>query len=237
MYDPLELATETASIVCDESRRKYYRFRAAQFYGGIATADCVGCCLRCVFCWSWRVVNEPRGSGRFYTPQQVVDNLVSIARKNDFDQVRISGNEPTLGRDHLVQVIALVPTDLLFILETNGILLGHDREYAAALAQFPHVRVRVSLKGSTAEEFTRLTGAEPEAFELQLAALRNLVTAGADVSAAVMGSFSEGRSLRALRDQLAKVSPLLADLELEEVALYGDAERRLASAGLRCRGG
>jgi len=31
--------------VCNERKRKYYRFRAARFYGGIATADCMGCNL------------------------------------------------------------------------------------------------------------------------------------------------------------------------------------------------
>ena len=148
---------------------------------------------------------------------------------------RISGNEPTLGRDHFLQVIALVPTDLLFILETNGILLGHDREYAAALARFPHVRVRVSQKGSTPRNSHGLTGARPAGFHLQLAALHHLVAAGANVNAAVMSSFSERWSLRALQDRLANVSPLLADLELEEVALYGDVERRLATGGLGCR--
>jgi uncharacterized Fe-S cluster-containing radical SAM superfamily protein len=46
MYDPLEKAEEDAKLVCQGHHRKYYRFRAARFYGGIAAADCVGCCLR-----------------------------------------------------------------------------------------------------------------------------------------------------------------------------------------------
>jgi hypothetical protein len=51
MYDPIELAEEIGKVVNAEEKRKYYRFRPAPYYGGIATADCVGCCLRCLFCW------------------------------------------------------------------------------------------------------------------------------------------------------------------------------------------
>ncbi len=41
MYDPFTLSRKIESIVCQGSRRKYYRFRPAGFYGGIATADYV----------------------------------------------------------------------------------------------------------------------------------------------------------------------------------------------------
>jgi uncharacterized Fe-S cluster-containing radical SAM superfamily protein len=39
MYDPVRKAEETSWVVCRGDSRKYYRFRAARFYGGIATAD------------------------------------------------------------------------------------------------------------------------------------------------------------------------------------------------------
>jgi uncharacterized Fe-S cluster-containing radical SAM superfamily protein len=53
LYDPLELATETEKIVAQGELKKYYRpARAGKWYGGIASADCCGCNLRCVFCWS-----------------------------------------------------------------------------------------------------------------------------------------------------------------------------------------
>ena len=49
MYDPVAHAAEVEKLVVRGSKRKYYRFRGARFYGGIATADCVGCCLKCAF--------------------------------------------------------------------------------------------------------------------------------------------------------------------------------------------
>ncbi|MGZ3534395.1 MAG: radical SAM protein, partial [Thermodesulfobacteriota bacterium] len=85
MCDPLELAGKTEKIVRSGEQRKYYRFRPAPYYGGIATADCVGCCLRCLFCWSWHVVTQPEKAGRFYSPEEVARNLTSMARKKGFD--------------------------------------------------------------------------------------------------------------------------------------------------------
>lgn len=235
MYDPVEKATAVAQTVCQGERRKYYRFRAARFYGGIATADCLGCNLHCLFCWSWRQVSRPDAYGRFYSPREVADKLVAIARKKGFDQVRISGNEPTLCREHLLKVLQHIPQDLHFILETNGILLGHDAGYAQALAVFPNLHVRVSLKGASEEEFSRLTGARPEGFALQLAALENLLEAGVSVHPAVMISFSSERNIEALRQRLAEIALALADFEVEEVVLYGDTENRLQKAGLEYR--
>ncbi|HDD72750.1 MAG TPA: molybdenum cofactor biosynthesis protein MoaA, partial [Candidatus Aenigmarchaeota archaeon] len=91
MIDPVRLAEETRKLVARGEKRKYYRFRAAEFYGGVATADCVGCNLRCVFCWAWNIVNKPEHTGNFYSPEEVVRKLVTIAEKRDYRKVRISG--------------------------------------------------------------------------------------------------------------------------------------------------
>jgi uncharacterized Fe-S cluster-containing radical SAM superfamily protein len=61
--DPIALADEAGKIVSSGDKRKYYRFRPALYYGGIATADCVGCCLRCLFCWAWRILVQPEKAG------------------------------------------------------------------------------------------------------------------------------------------------------------------------------
>jgi uncharacterized Fe-S cluster-containing radical SAM superfamily protein len=235
VYDPVRKAEQVAALVCRGTERKYHRFRAARFYGGIATADCVGCCLGCAFCWSWREVAHPEQYGRFYTPQEVAQRLIAIARRKGYRQVRISGNEPTICRAHLLEVIAAIPHDLTFILETNGILLGHDPAYARSLAAFPNLYVRVSLKGTNEQEFSRLTGALPEGFGLQLAALANLFQAGANVRAAVMVSFSPEAHVRALRERLAAIAAPLADIEIEELVLYGDVAERLRKAGISWR--
>lgn len=128
MYDPLELARLTARIVCRGTARKYYRFRPARFYGGIATADCLGCNLRCAFCWAWEQVYRVERLGEFYEPQAVAESLADIAWNKGFSQVRLSGNEPTLGMPHLLEVLSHLPQELTFILETNGIILGAEKK-------------------------------------------------------------------------------------------------------------
>jgi uncharacterized Fe-S cluster-containing radical SAM superfamily protein len=232
MYDPVSKAEEAATKVCRGDMRKYYRFRPARFYGGIATADCVGCGLRCLFCWSWQNIVKPETSGFFCSAEDVANKLVKIARKKGFRHVRISGNEPTIARAHLLNVFERIPRDIRFILETNGILIGYDKTYADDLARFDNLYVRVSLKGTNEEEFSTLTGAEPKGFGLQLKALENLYRAGVRVHPAVMTSFSPFNNVQALRKRLAKINPGFEQIEDEELMFYGDVEERLKKAGI-----
>ena len=234
-YDPVKRAEEVAKIVFRDNQRKYYRFRPARFYGGIATADCVGCCLRCIFCWSWREVIKPELYGQFYLPQEVARKLTRIAMKKHFKYVRISGNEPTIARDHLLQVLDLIPKDIHFILETNGILIGHDKSYAEDLASFENLYVRVSIKGTNENEFSELTGAEPICFNFQIQALENLLHAGVEVHPAAMVSFSPLENIQILQNRLQRIDSKLADIEIEELVLWGDVQKRLQKAGFEFR--
>lgn len=235
MYDPILLARKIESIVCRGILRKYYRFRSAGFYGGIATADCVGCCLRCRFCWALHVTDRPKKVGHLYSPGQVAQRLVRIARKKGFRQVRMSGNEPTLGRRHLLELLEAMPRDLCFILETNGILIGADFEYARALARYPNLEVRISLKGTSPEEFQRLTAAQAGGFDLQIAALEHLLQCGVPCYPAVMASFSAPKSLEALRKRLGRLRADFYDLEVEEVICYPRVQEEIDRAGLKIR--
>ena len=232
LYNPVKRAEGMARLVIRGDFRKYYRFRPARFYGGIATADCIGCCLRCLFCWSWDKVVSPGRYGKFYSPHQVAGKLATIARKRGFRQVRISGNEPTLARDHLIQVMERIPGDILFILETNGILIGHDSTYARDLSKFKNLYIRVSIKGASESEFTRLTGAEPAGFGLQIQALENLARFNVTAHPAVMVSFSSPENIKALRARLREIDEDFEDFEVEELMLYGKVEERLLKAGL-----
>jgi uncharacterized Fe-S cluster-containing radical SAM superfamily protein len=234
-YDPVEKAQATAAVVCRDDQRKYYRFRPARFYGGIATADCVGCCLRCLFCWSWLQVIRPESFGRFYSPDEVAGKLITIARRKGLRQMRISGNEPTISREHLIRVLELVPQNMRFILETNGILIGDDPSYAEDLARFGNIYVRISLKGCSKEEFSMLTGASPGGYELQLQAVENLVRLNVNVHPAVMVSFSSPENIQRLRARLKKINKDFEDIEIEELVLYGDVEKRLKRAKITYR--
>lgn len=84
-YDPVKTHLAVEKLVTrigpEGQGRKYYRIRAAKWYGGIVTADCVGCGLMCKFCWvSDDVMFHPADAGRFYTPKEVANSLVALAR-------------------------------------------------------------------------------------------------------------------------------------------------------------
>jgi uncharacterized Fe-S cluster-containing radical SAM superfamily protein len=233
VYDPIELAERLLPVVTRGRKRKYYRLgRKGMWYGGIATADCLGCSLKCVFCWSNKPRDNPERMGEFHGPDEIYTSLVECARREGYKLVRVSGNEPAMAREHLLGVVELVErSGYRFILETNG--LHVDSGFARALSLFSSVHVRVSLKGANREEFQRLTGARGDAFDLQLEALRNLVANGVSCHAAVMSSFSTDRNLWTLEDTLKKIHPALAGgLEMEELILYPHVAKRLKKAGI-----
>jgi uncharacterized Fe-S cluster-containing radical SAM superfamily protein len=220
----------------DSQEKKYYRIRPARWYGGIVTADCVGCGLLCKFCWVRdNVMLHPSDVGRFYTPKSIADSMISLARKYRLDLLRISGGEPTIGKKHLLQLLdALQNKGYRFILETNGIPIAYDADYAESLSKYSFVHVRVSLKGCCEEEFAMLTSAKPKDFNLQLTALKNLVNAGVSCHPSVMASFSRRKSLQSLMQRLRQIDSSLAkELEIEELILYSHVVKRIGKFGLK----
>jgi uncharacterized Fe-S cluster-containing radical SAM superfamily protein len=237
LIDPLKYTAELERIVVRGIERKYYRaVRAAKWYGGIATADCTGCNLKCIFCWSGLPRDQPHKIGEFYSPEEIFKKLDKCASTKGYTQLRISGNEPTIGKEHLLKLLELVEEKrkYTFILETNGILIGSDASYAKALARFKCLHVRVSLKGTNSEEFAKLTNAVPQGFELQLKALENLLNANVRCHPAVMLSFSTKANLNELLNRLKAIDQRLAEeVEEEYVFLYPLVVERLNKAGIK----
>ncbi len=225
-YDPLELSEATERIVCRDGTRKYYRFRYTAFYGGSATADVVGCNLRCAYCWSWKYVVDPVSHGKFYTPSEVASILNHLVRKHG-GIARMTGGEPTLCFDHLLEVMRNVEGE--FVLETNGILL--DRERVEVLSEFDNVFVRVSLKGVDRESFERVTGADGRYFDRQIRALELLAKFGIPARPAILFNIFPKEKLVSLQERLLRISPRYV-LELETFVDYGGALKRLRERGM-----
>lgn len=224
MYDPIEVTKRIETVVVDDNLKKYYRFRPTGFYGGIATADTVGCNLRCKFCWSSTSVWNAKGTGEFYSPEEIAEALQSIADKKGYHQVRISGGEPTIGKKHLINLLEMISTKYLFILETNGILLGHDKQYMEDLAGFPNLHIRVCLKGADTEEFSLLTGAR-NGFEDQMRALQYLQEKQMNFNIAVVSMNHEKK--QNLFQQLKEMNLGNVMIEEEEIKLYPMVRKRL----------
>lgn len=227
-------AREIEKIITNNDQRKYYRIvRPGRWYGGIATADCCGCNLKCIFCWSNKPRDNPDSIGKFYSPEQVVSKIIACAQSHNYRLIRISGNEPTLAKEHLLNVLSLTAkTKYLFILETNGTLL--DKEFVSNLSNFKNLHIRVSLKGTNPQEFSMLTGAIPETFNIILENLSNLLACKLRFNLSVMLSFSPDKNIVLLKEQLKKISPtIIKDFEEEYVFLYPHVVQRLKRAQIK----
>ena len=234
-YDPIDLAAATEKVVVDGALRKYVQLgRPLRFYGGTSSATEVGCNLRCKFCFSDKPVWKPKETGKFYSPQQVFDGLAKSARKHGHTIISASASEGTIGREHLMQLLDLVEeSEFVYVLETNGMTLGDDEEYARALAKYHRLHVRVSIKGDCPAQYHELTGAHPDSYELPYIALRHLIDAGVSCNACLMASFSDEDGIARVKKKLSDVHPgILKSLEIEKITMFPKVAKRLGEKGL-----
>jgi len=256
-FDPLELARKTERIVTREGpeglERKYTGFYSVPVYRGIATGYAAGCCLRCIYCWANWSRDFPEKFGQFFSPRQAARRLFEAAEKGiaysehwrsripKVQKLRLSGCEPTIGKEHLLSLLEHVKQPAYpFYLETNGILFGEDRDYVRRLSEFSRfIYVRVSFKAATPQGFTKRTGAVGEFYELPFTALRNLVDEGIYARAAAMTDFKvmpedERRILIKRLDEIDPRARYPETLEEEIIDAYDTTAKRLkASTDLR----
>ena len=229
-FDPILLAEKEEKIVTRGNKRKYARLaRPLRFYGGIISATEVGCNLRCKFCFSDKPVRRPHSTGRFYTPQQVFNALKKKADQYESKLISASASEGTIGRQHLFEILEMVDkTDLVYILETNGMTLGHEPDFARQLSKFRNLHVRVSIKGTTKEEYLMLTGASSKSYDLPYKALEHLMNAGVSCNVCLVVSFSSTKDIIKAEQRLASIRPgLLKSLEKEHITLFPKVLKRL----------
>ena len=235
-YCPIALGKAMEAIVVDGNRRKYTQLgRTLRFYGGTTSATEVGCNLRCKFCFSDKPVWKPKTTGRFYSPKEVFDGLAKNARKHGHKTISASASEGTLGRQHLFELLDLVEqSEFVYILETNGMTLGADSEFAQQLARYKNLHVRVSIKGANSQEYHRLTGARHPSYELPFHALKHLIDAGVSCNACIMASFSTDASLTAFKQRVYQLHPgILKSLEIEHITLFPKVREQLKKYGLK----
>jgi len=249
-FDPIELARETEKLVTRQGlegvERKYTDFYSVPVYMGIATGYAVGCCLRCIYCWSNWSRDFPEKFGKFYSPKAVAQRLFKAAENGityserwrklipKVNKLRLSGCEPTIGKEHLLSVLKYVEESKysLFILETNGILFGADKSYVKELAEFSSkLYVRVSFKAATPEGFTQRTGAIGKYYELPFNALKHLLNEGIFARAAAMTDpkIMPKEERKLLIQKLSEIDPRYEKDELEEEVIdaYDTSVKRL----------
>jgi uncharacterized Fe-S cluster-containing radical SAM superfamily protein len=219
-FDPMQRSKDVEQIVMQGNKRRYYRFRFANFYGGIITGDQVGCSLCCAYCYAYSRNHNPTKSGTFYGPSEVASKLQRLAEKHDCDQFRVSGAEPILGKAsalHLAEIVRQVGGR--FILETNGIMLGADPTLITILKPLRNVHVRLCIKAHHGLDFERITGAKAYGFAYQLMAVDALKQARISHTIAVMHPFVDPNRL-----------PFYVH-EVEDLILYKSTKKSLKQRG------
>jgi len=220
LFDPIKRSEEVEAIVMKGPARAYYRFRFARFYGGIITADAIGCNLLCAYCWSFQKNLSPEGQGEFYRPSEVALKLRKLSRSNDCDQYRISGSEPFLGEasaKHIERIINVVGGS--WVIETNGLIIGYQPKI---LDLFKNLDIfwRVTIKGHNKEIFEKVTGAKGEFFKYPLQAIDELKARGLRLQVAYNPEF--------VRLNLPRI-----DVEHEKLHTYSGVAARMKARGLR----
>jgi uncharacterized Fe-S cluster-containing radical SAM superfamily protein len=212
-FDPIERSREVERVVMKGGKRLYHRFRAAPYYGGIATADAIGCSFLCAYCWNYFRNLNPARFEKLYSPSQVASNLLRIARKKSFHLFRITGSEPLLGESslsHFVQVLKIIFNEMhdsTFILETNGFFLGRRTDLIEKI-NLRNLMIRVSLKGVDEESFETIAGVSREFFMYPLIALKEMEDQGLKAWPAVMRDLFTD-------DELARLAKRLAEMEIK----------------------
>ena len=235
-FDPIALSAATEKVVVDGARRKYVQIgRPLRFYGGTTSATEVGCNLRCKFCFSDKPVWKPKETGKFYTSQEVFDGLAKSARKHGHKIISASASEGTIGREHLMELLDLVEkSEFIYVLETNGMILGNDPEYVRALAKYKRLHVRVSIKGDNPGLYHELTGGRPDSYELPYKALAHLIEAGVSCNACLMASFSDDAGIKRVQQKLIGIHHvILKSLEIDNITMFPKVAQRLSNKGLK----
>ena len=235
-FDPIQRSIETEQVVMRGKKRLYHKFRAAPYYGGIATADAIGCSFLCAFCWNYKRNENPGRFGRLYSPEDVAENLIKIGRRRSFSLFRITGSEPVLGEssfNHLFKVIEIIinaEPHSKFILETNGLMLGYKEGLAQRL-NFPQLLVRIALKGVDPGSFEKISGAKKEFFHYPLQALKILEKLGVKAWPALMEDLFSNPQIEKLKHSLQEFG-IESELELEYLERYPFVLENLKQRGL-----
>lgn len=235
-FDPIERSKQFEPLVMLGNKRRYHRFRAAPYYGGIVTADALGCNFLCAYCWNYDRNLHPERHGRFYAPQEVAENLIQIARKKGLHLYRITGSEPILGQaslDHFIEVERILlktNPQCRFVLETNGLMLGYHPKFIQRLSP-ENLMVRIAIKGVDEATFEKITGAGKEFFDYPLRAVKLCLNAGIDSWPALMGDLFNSEEINKLKRLLASLG-ITSDLEIEYLERYPFVMKHLRQRGI-----
>jgi uncharacterized Fe-S cluster-containing radical SAM superfamily protein len=237
--DIIERINLLQSIINDGNKRLCHKYRISKYYGGIATVDVVGCYLDCAFCWVPEYKRLPEmissnfRSFDLLTPQKTADILINLATKNKLKSVRLSGGEPTLNKEHLIQTIELVTRNgFFYILETNGIYI--DNDLVDALKKYKdNIFVYYSIKGTNPSNFKRLTTSDEKYWYIQLENLSKFVDGKFKIGINTMMNYVDKTDFLDFLEILYKKNIYLPlSIDTKETSMFPHVINRLKDRGI-----
>lgn len=159
-------------------------------------------------------------------------------------RARVSGAEPTLCPEHICGILERVHQDAeafdLFVIETNGVVIGTEDDLASRLAQYASREgdtvghVRLSIRGGLPDPFMDKTGCSTEFLDLPFIAAQRLWDAGASFHVAVVVDlrFTSEDEKTIIYDRLNDIHPTVRrGVEEEFLDPYPHALVRLRAVG------
>jgi Fe-coproporphyrin III synthase len=122
------------------------------------------CNSRCQMCYIWKNPTEPKLEVTAETLAKLPDG---------FDNLNLSGGEPTLRRDLATLVDVLYPKARVMEISSNGL---DPKKLIPIIKKYPNIKVRFSLEGNEATN-NRIRG-ENDGYATKVAGLRKLQEAG-----------------------------------------------------------
>nr|WP_319396793.1 radical SAM protein [uncultured Desulfobacter sp.] len=191
-------------------------------------------------------ISKTRG---FYSPEEVVDILVNNENEKKIDEIAMfDGVKPkrsklryidvgyaeiSLGREHLLGLCkAAAKTDYIFVIETNGFMIGYESDYAAALAEYKdNILVRVGVKAASEEMYQKVIGVK-NAGDYVFKAIQNLIDAGIQPNVAMMcDPRIYSAQEKALMEKKIRDAGYTGKIAEEKIFNYYTAYRRFVESG------
>ncbi len=140
----------------------------------------------------------------FYSPKELLEAFIKISENPDLfgnanafgkvDKFAILDCETSIGMEYVFQLMDLIygynkenAKNYTFILFTNGILLGYNREYIRILEKYKeYLDIRFSIKAGSEEEFTQRLDVDGKYFYYPFNAIKECIKLGINHYVAVL---------------------------------------------------
>jgi pyruvate formate lyase activating enzyme len=134
-------------------KKPLYHYRPGT---GILSLGFTGCNLRCPFCQNWHISQQTGGSGKKYSPPEILN----LARAAGFDQIAYTYSEPLVHIEFLLECMALARQGgIRNVLVSNGSVNGEAAGEVLSLTD----AANIDLKSFSPDTYARLLGGNLQA--------------------------------------------------------------------------